>query len=174
MSFGEEDFKSWDCIESDKIVYCAQTIKLDFETRDRVGLVDWFSKNNSGDIYMELNLAFLGERNVYFRCVADVAPPSIGDSENAELKFNVADSDNLVLVDVAKLVDLPQGMILKGWPSRIRLKRLNNLEGFRGYASNLFIEALIARSGTLGLDRECGQSSGLIRGQQRQLPSEMV
>lgn len=130
-SLREEDFKSWDSIVSDEIVDCAQAVESDFKTRDCVSLVDWLSKYNSGDIYMELNLALLGERDSYFRCVLDVAPSSITDSKNAKLKFNIADGDNLMLVDVAKLIDSPKRMVFERRPTGVRLKRLNEFEGLR-------------------------------------------
>ena len=104
----------------------------------------------------------------------EVAPTNIADPENSEFKFNVADGDNLMFVDVAKLIDLPQGMSFKSWPAMIRLKRLDDFESLRQYTSNLLIETLISGFRAFGINRESSQSSRLVCGQQCELPSKMV
>lgn len=172
----EEALKSWDCIVSNKLVYGTESIKSNFEITHALGFVDWFSKYNSGDLYLEINLAFLGNRNCYARCMAIGIGRSkrSTNSKDSQSKINGTDRDDLMLINIAKLVDLPEGVVLKCWPSRIWLKRLDNLEGFRGYASNLFLETLIGRARTFGLNGERSQSTRLVCGQQGELPCKMV
>jgi hypothetical protein len=176
VSLREERFKSWDCIVSDELVYGFETINSNLEITVHSGLLDWFAKYNSGDLYLELNLVFLGKRNCYARCVAIGVGGATRatDAIDAQPEINRTNSDNLMLVDIAKLVDLPEGVRLKRWPSRIWLKGLDDLQSFRGYAGDLFIETLTHRTGTLGFNREGGQPTGFISSEQSKLPSKLI
>src|SRR5271166_1169208 len=152
----EETLELRNCVISDKLVYLTQFIDRDLEGTRSIGLVDWFTENHIRDIYLEFNLALFGERNSYLHCVVDFIVPSSGitNSIDTQGKINVSNSDDLMLVDIAKFVDLPKGMTLKGRPARIRLERLDNLDCLRKYASNLFLEDCILRAGTFGFDRD--------------------
>ena len=110
----EKAREPWYCIISDKLVYFPQPVDGDLKVSDRVGFINWVPKQNSDDFCFEFNLALFGKIDGYFRYVIRVAPEIFADAEDAELKLNAADSDKLMLVEVAKPVDLPQRMIFKG------------------------------------------------------------
>ena len=93
-------------------------------------LVNGFAKDDIGDLNLELNLALLGERHGYFNCMVDfvVAPPSFADAINPQGEIDIGESDHLMLIDIAKSIDLPKGVFPEGKPARIRLKRFDGLE----------------------------------------------
>jgi len=170
----EEARKSWDYFESDEIIYFAESSKSNLEIGDSVRCVDWVSKYNVGDIYLELKAVLLGERNSYFNYVIEVLPEYLTNAIHSNGKLDTAKGHDLMLVDVAKFVQLPEGMTLKCCPSFVRLKRLDNAESYRRDVSNFFPITLIAGERDLGINRETRLPSGFVSGEQRELPSEVV
>jgi len=173
QELSKESVESWDCIISDKFIYGLKPVNSDLEIAVRTGLLDWRSKYHSGDLYLEFYLAFLGQRNSYARgtAVGICRTPCAADVIDANSEINRTNSDNLMLVDIAKLIDLPQGVGFEIWPSRVWLKRFYDFDCIRPYVSNLFIKAL---GPTFGDDGECGQAAGFCRAEQSELPSKVV
>jgi hypothetical protein len=174
LTLREEARKSWDYFKSDEIIYFAESVESHLEIRNSVCCIDWISKYNVGDIYLELKVVLFGERNSYFNYVIEVAPECLTNSIHLNGKLYAAKCHDLMLIDIAKFVQLPEGMISKSCPGFVRLKRLDNGDNFRREVRDFFPVTLIGGERTFGIDREAGLPSRFISGQQCELPCQMV
>lgn len=171
----EEVGKSWGQIVSDELVYVLQPLKRDFEVRRRISGFNWVSKYDCGEVYIDVKFAFLGERNTYFNAMIRIASPNSGNcGRDRDLECDVTDRDDPMLVDVAKSIQLPEGMILERRPSFIWLKRLDNGERWLGNINDFFLVTFVGDGRTLGINGESSLPSRFIGSEQRKLPSQMV
>lgn len=173
----KESLESWDSVISDKLIYVAQPIPIDGEIGNSISRVNWISKFDSGTFNIELNFVLLGERYSYFRCVIDfVIPSPMGHADLVYAKGEVDGTDwnDLMFVKICEFVDSPKRMKFERRLARVRLKRFDDLESFSGNVSNLFLKSLIAGQRANGFNGECRQSTGLVCGQEGELPREIV
>jgi len=177
--FREEGLEFWDSIVSDEVVYLAQAVHSNLEARDRIRGLDWLSEYNLGNIHIELRLVFFGQRNTHYRCVIEIASPNLRNVEDANLKLDAGDTDELVLVHIAESIQLPEGVILKRCPSLVRLKGIDSpFHGSRKFHVARKVSDTVPIPGLrVRRSSEDGESSPVIRGvsgKQSELPCKMV
>lgn len=173
MLFREEGFKLWDNFVSDKIVYFAQPVSGDLKIRDGIRGVNWWSKWNVGHFYLQLKFVFFGKRDAYQGAVLKVRS-GCHDDVSFKAKGNAPNSDLLMLVDIAKAIQLPKGMFLTPRPVRIWLKRFDDLEGGGRDVRNFSGVTLVTGQGAFRLDRETCLPSRFVGSDESQLPCEVI
>jgi hypothetical protein len=172
----EEARKFWDYFVSDEIVYGTQAVDINFEIARSVDTVDWLSEYDSGRFYIELKFVFFGEQDTYYHCILETAlvDPVLRNALRSNTEGDMTNGDESVLIDVAKFVELPQGMLLEHRPSVIRLKRFNDGERYRRDVRDFFVVPSVAGSGAFGLNREGRVAPRRIGSEQGQLPCEVI
>jgi hypothetical protein len=158
---------------SDKVVYLLKPLNPDFEIGTSVDGINWFSKYDSQDIHIELKLFLLGDWDRYFECVIKLSDRSFGSAGIPHLEHGTADSDYLMLVDIAEFVELPEQMFLERCFSDIRLKAVNDIGGLRREIGDRFPISRASLRRSL-VNRETCPLVGCISPQQCQLPSQMI
>jgi hypothetical protein len=171
--FREEGFELWDNFISNELIYFAQPIESDFKVGHSVSGVNWHTKWDVGNFYLQLKFVFVGQRNTYQNAVLKVYT---GGQNNISVQpeRNTANGDLLMLVDIGKFVQLPKGMFLTPRPVRVWLKRFDNLECVRRNALDFSGVTLVTGQGTFRLDGEAGLSSRFIGSDESQLPCELI
>ena len=169
----EKACKFWDHVVSDEAVYLAEWVKSNFKIGHCISCFDWLTKYNAGDVYIESKIALFGDWDAYHNCVLEVLSPSATHPVDPDLKFNASHGNDLMFVDVAKFIELPETVILKPCTTMVRLKRFDDGGGLRRHVADGFP---ISRFGS-GLSFVNGERCsviGSIGGQKRQLPSKVV
>jgi hypothetical protein len=169
----EETVKSWDQIISEEVVYALQPVNSNLKVSNCIRHFDWVAKYYTGAFDIHLKFGLLGQRNVYFKSILSVAPPSVRDAgSNSHAVVEGGNGHHSMLVDVAELVELPERMV----PIRtlVRLKRFDDCESGRGNVSDFVPVALIGRERRLRFDGKSRQSPWFIRSEQCKLPRQMV
>lgn len=163
FQFREEARKSWDHVVSDKIVYAAQSLETNLEFGRFADSVHWLSKYHLGNIYIELKIFLFPEGNHYLNSILEIPPPGLRDSVDSDMEGGVTHGDDAMLVDIAELIQLPKGMILKRCPTAIWLKKPDFLNGSSGHPTNHLAETFLTSPVRIGMDREGGFATGLPR-----------
>ena len=116
---------------SNEIVYGSQSLDPDLEPA--VASRNWFADYNLGRIWFEVNFVSVRERDPQFSAIikfAPRAPNTVFADHVARQRYGI-ECNRPMLVNDAKPVQDPKGMLFKPCTSVIRLKRLNDLDGLR-------------------------------------------
>jgi hypothetical protein len=65
-----------------------------------------------------LKIALFGDWDAYHNCVLEVSSPGATHPVDPDLKFNGSHGNDLMFVDVAKFIELPETVILNRVPQR--------------------------------------------------------
>src|SRR5260370_37202580 len=76
----EEAIESWDQIISEEVVYALQPVNPNLKVSNGIRHFDWVAKYYTGAFDIHLKFGLLGQRNVYFKSILSVAPPSVRDA----------------------------------------------------------------------------------------------
>ena len=168
----EESFEGWEYFYTDVLVQGAYVVDSHLNAEGAAA-----EEYASGRTWCELQICrgFLGQHEDYFaesrHCSR--SDPAWGDS-GLELDEGTIKRDDHVLRDVAKSIDLPEGVIFVGLPSVVRLKRLNLIPGCWW---KLFHCASKARFGLGGVAPGTGELASLFRcimADEGQLPDQVI
>lgn len=167
----EEARKSWEHATLDEVVYLCDAAIPNLERC--AGTVDWFTKYQLRDTWLEYHIVLGGERESHFKAIIEFSARSRprGDEHVERCRVHCEDG---VLVDIAQSIQLPQGMALERCPSMVWLKRFDNSGGVGGDVCGRSLESPPASGGVVAMNRETG-----IRGRRRaceqgELPSKLI
>jgi len=166
----EEARKSWDCIVSDEIVYRAKPIHMNY--RRSFGRIP--KSNSECANWSFLHFRLVGQRHFHYSSIIEHLDAIRNPFWNLDVKVGRVHRNQSVLSDVAKLIQLPQGMILEGLPSVVRLKRFDDGDCDCWNILRNPLEMPLAVRAQLPTHGELSSSIGSLCGQQGQLPSQMV
>jgi hypothetical protein len=170
-TFRPEPLESRDYFVCDKIVYGCNIPHPKF--RPLAGAVDWFSEYRAGHAWFKCNFTLHGQWEAVFDATIKF---SLGKSRRSNVRppLKGSDAERLMLVNIAKMIQLPEAVRLRGIPSRVWLKRTNLVNGQGGNVLHTFNKSFLTTDVILGMDRETrvvGRSTG---GQSGKLPSQMI
>jgi len=171
----EEARKSWEHVVSDEVVYVCESTLPNFKRLP--GAIDWLTKYKLGRLWVELHFVLQGQRNGYFNAIVEFAGNKRGNGfrlDDSEAQGSRIDRHHNVLVEVAKVVQLPQGVILKGCPSVVRLQLFDD---HNRYAAHRFDRPVKLRPTLPTADAKNGE--GRVSGwlgtiEQRELPRQLI
>src|SRR5258708_26516923 len=150
----------------------------EFVSRDyQVGIP--FSKLYRGNrIWLEVELRLVAKGNAHLDCVFVVEMLNFGSQgvRDKNVKALAVDRYDRVLVDIAKLIQLPQGMVLSSARSLVRLKSVNLLlDIIREPVQSPSVVLPILAVGDSLENREGQDGREILSGcRSRNLPSELV
>ena len=171
----EEYFESWDHFSSDKLVYFRDVVEGNF--KEWPWNVNWSSEYKLKRAFIDLHLILsLKGRDMQFRAIVEGAllmadARGMGD---VETELTGIDSQRRMLVDITERVQSPERVFAEPIPSIIRLKRLDNLDGFTGDIPSGSSKSFFAPSGLVAMDRKVGVSGRGSSTQKRQVPRELA
>ena len=122
----EEARELWDYFVCNEVIYFSEPFKGNFE------LAQVLAKQYlDGDLWFEVHWTFIkvDHREMHFNCIIERSPrdeeilPS-GKWESDIERIGIH-GNRPVFVHRPELIKLPEGVILKGIPSEVRLKRIN-------------------------------------------------
>ena len=182
LDLREESLESWDYAVSDKLVYFCDVSVQEKERTPWPGawrFIDWITKYKVGRAWLEFYFEFIGYGNVSFYGIANVLCTYLDTAvggDHLEAQLGMADRNRPVLVEVAKFVELPEGVFVEGIPSVVRLKRLDDLNRFRWNTFRDAPELTFDKSHWGGsiVDGELGPMVGGVSIQQGKLPRKLV
>lgn len=168
----EEARKSWDYIVSDKLVYIGHHADSKLNPLCLVS-----EKYSNHQLWCELHITLHYEGHPHFVVVAE----SVFDHREQAGKFDTGqdatNGDQSVLINIAQGMQLPEGIVLVGWPSFIRLKVFDDVRCLCGYILQDNRQFTPGVGGIIPKDRESrfpGRLPFTSRCEQGQLPSKMV
>ena len=172
----------WDNAISDKLVYFCDVSIQKVERPPIPGawrFIDWITKYKVGRAWLEFYFELIGHGNTNFYGIANVLGAHLDTSvggDHVEAQIGMADRNRPVLVEVAKLVELPEGVLVESIPSVVRLKRLDDLSRFRWKTCHDDPKLTFDQSpwGGLMIDGEFGSRVRGVSVQQGELPRELV
>jgi hypothetical protein len=169
----EEARKSWSHILSDVTIYACDVLPREFQ-RHTLGGIEWISKYQTGNTWLEYHGVLAGERPANFHAIIEVATDST-PGLYVNIGCDSAGGRESVLIDIAKFIKLPEGMVPIGIPSVVRLKVFDDLHSITGHIPDDSSELVLATSGRpFAINREHHISGGTRISDKRQLPSELV
>ena len=171
-----ESGEFWEDGASDKTVYIGECVPGNHQIG--VPLAKLYL---SGRIWIEIELVLVGEGNNYLNCIFIVKfsdngrGVGMGDEDGLGSRI---DGDDAMLVDIAKLIQLPKGMLLRRTRSFVRLKCINSSRNLIGEKIESLPQIFPVIAGlNLGENGKTNKSgfAGIIpsRGQ-RKLPSHLI
>lgn len=120
----EEVGETWQHVVSDETVYFCDVGLGQFELGP--GSIDWFPKYKLGRLWFDAHIVFGGERNGEFHClVKNAAEQRHIGTGGRDRDVCVTEGHRRMFVEIAQLVQLPQGVRLEGVPSDVWLQRLD-------------------------------------------------
>lgn len=149
----EESQKSWEHHVCDELVYLPECFPVLTDGQlvgvSGVSLPEIYLKS---DAWIELQFCLVGERNAHYVAIiesldAKIERITLGDraatglkAENVSLRdvrkrnydFTSIRRNSPMLVEVTESIQSPQGVSFVGFPSTVRLKRFDFLDGSRG------------------------------------------
>jgi hypothetical protein len=171
QSVREEARKSWPYFVSNVTVYLCDFFLGQLEGRS--GGLDWFSEYESGNVWLDYHLRLSGQRPAELRAIIEFVPAeSVGMYDH--LEFGGASSEEAVLIEIAKLAQLPKGVIPKPCPSFVRLQIPDDVHCVGWKTLKLSIECCNTLRVIDVVDRELGFGVGGVGLEQRELPRELI
>lgn len=140
-------------------MYSCELSLSDPEIRSRC--VDWLAEYQLRRVQFEPRFGVVvidGRENLKLLAVFKRAPRH-ALTKNLELNQCMTAADGNVLIEVAELVQLPQGVGLHALPSEMRLERLDDLNSLAWDVQCRAHEPLSIAGGIAGVDRECAGSA---------------
>ena len=168
----EEALKSWEHCVCDELMYCGE--RVDGNTRSAG---DDFVPQ--GEMIRHLRGRWweilIHHRNGDYYCVL-VEPMVAHACLKSDFPPGTRDGNKLMLVDVGKFMQKPQGVIFRFHPIRcvVRLKRLNDLSGIVGDVLQESLNVTLGITIVHQVDRESRPVIGGRSGDKRQLPGEVI
>ena len=174
---GEEFDETWEHFVSDEAVYFCESVSGKRELGSG-GLVR-LDNYQRGRQWFDLHVTLQADRKRYFRvtisgCHNLAHIDRSRRPRSLDIDQCVTDSDCGVLVEIAKLIQLPKGMRLRGLPSHIRLKLLDDTDGITGEIPCRVDESLPVNIAVSRLNRETALIAGALTTQERELPYKLV
>jgi hypothetical protein len=168
----QEPLESRKHIVSDEIVYGCDVVISNVNPRPNT--FEWLSKYKAGLAWFEANFFFKGQVKHQITAVIEVNDGIAIGRENVERSVHRAHRENSVLVQIANIVQLPKGMLLKPIPSRVWLKQPDLLYGLTRNVPDNLPENRFAFGVFPVVNREAGFPSRIGGGEQGKLPCQLV
>ena len=176
----KEYFKSWDHFVSDEFIYFHDVIEGDL--KERPWIVNWPTKYKNGAAFLDLDIILgLNGRDVQFRAIveamlvdSDVGGSEWGEEKGGEVESSGVDGERRMLVDITEPIQSPERVLAESIQSRIRLQRLDDLDGFRWEFRRDLSKSLLAPVGLVAMDREIGGSTGIVLLKKSEMPRKMT
>jgi hypothetical protein len=165
--------KSWEYCVSKEAVYIGNFLS----GHGKIG-VPFAELYNHGRAWIEVELPLVLKGNAYFHCIfiVEVLDENSGIVGNENVQSSRVNGDDAMLVEIAKQMQIPEGMVLRRTTSLVRLNCVNLSGDFIGKQLE---PALITLKpfgvGDIGDNGEVNIPFGVLpRSGQRKLPSKLV
>lgn len=193
----EESQKSWKHHVCDELVYVPESFAILTDSElvgmSGVSLPEIYLKD---DAWIELQFSLVGEGNAHYVAIIeslnakikrilpghgpavgwkpeDVSPCHVWKGND---DFTSVRGDSPMLVEVTESIQSPEGVRFVGFPSVVRLKRFDFLDGSRGNSSELPVPSLDVPvfGGPTIEDGELGRFRRICTCQARQTPNDLI
>ena len=168
--FRQEAREQWDNFVCDNVVYTPE--EGEFDPLAESGYLEQYL---SGDIWFEILFGFRAAGYLHTYCaVLEFLDASATTGEGGNAKAGRYGREQAVLVGIPQEMKNPQGVILRGIPSVIRLNGLDDPKSIGQNVLGQAIEVLDAGPACVGKDGEGRLLVRLISLQESQLPSDVI
>lgn len=193
----KESQKSWKHYVCDELVYVPEAFAIlthsELVGMSGVSLPEIYLK---ADAWIELQFSLVGEGNAHYVAIIEslnakikrILPgrgPAVGwktkevspcHVRKGNEDFTSVRGNSPMLVEVTESIQSPEGVRFVGFPSVVRLKRFDFLDGFRGNSSDLPVPSLdvLVFAGRTIEDGELGRFRRICTRQARQTPNELI
>jgi hypothetical protein len=169
----DEARKSWDYCVSKEAVYIGNFLS----GHRKVG-IPFPELYNHGRAWIEVELPLVLKGNTYFHCIfiVEVLDQNSGIIGDENVQSSGVNGDDAMLVEIAKHMQIPEGMVLRRTTSLVRLNCVNLSGDFIGKQ----LEPALITPKPVGLrdigdDREVNIPFGVLpRSGERELPSKLI
>jgi hypothetical protein len=168
----EEARKSWFNFRTDEVVYVYDFFPREFK-RNGTARIEWISKYKHGHIWLEYHGLLHGKRPTQFYAIVEFAL-----NESKRLSIDACKGRprgrGSVFVDIAKFIQLPEGVIPKGVSSIVRLKLFDDGDGFARHIPDELLESLFGFRASVGVNREHDIPRWVGVPEQSQMPCQLI
>jgi hypothetical protein len=137
----EESRKSWNYLVSDKVVYFLESFRFTLNSPEGIAK-DYLQRNIWIECHVTFQFRLQTQREAHYIVILEACEPH-NTGRKLKRDSRTVDRDSHMVIDVAEFIETPKKVALRGFPTVVRLKRLNDAHCLCGYAPSRLSHAFI-------------------------------